>query len=228
MISAIFTSTSAIIPRGDIKMVEVTEDDIILWEHEKEDEMCSLVVIFRFEEIVTLVCLKITSEDGSYKLHFIKENGVWEMLETQHFDEILQDMKSKIPTDKHILLDIQNPDEEKVKVSRRNTGGADFITFTTNYPYSTIKVVDGRSVIWRGSYNEDCCIDCAVYLKNENFELLQAFLCSGDNVGFKFFSKVEDRWTTIEQDQFYSNLKTLDMEEDDRIYQECRNRICRW
>ncbi|BAM41276.1 conserved hypothetical protein [Theileria orientalis strain Shintoku] len=224
---AIFTSTSRIVPREDIKIVEVVENDVVLWEYEKEDEMCSLVVIFRFEEFVTLVCLKITSDDGSYKLYFIKQNGIWEMLETQDFDEILDDMKSKIPTEKHILLDIQNPDEEKVKVSRRNTGGADFITFTTNYPYSTIKVVDGRSVIWRGMYNEDCCIDCAVYLKNENFELLQAFLCFSNKVGFKFFSKVENRWKTIEQDQFYNNLKTLDMEEDDRLYQECGKMFCR-
>lgn len=158
-----------------------------------------------------MLIMKIKSSEGYSKLHSVKDD-TWLHVSESDFNSVLRELRLRVPSENHILIDISNPNREKVTVKRRNTGGADFITFTTNYPYHLIKIVQGSEVIWRAPLNEDYCADCVIYLRNDEYELLQAFICTNEFIGFKFFTKLNNHWENIAKSEFYNRLEKLDLE----------------
>ncbi|XP_955000.1 uncharacterized protein TA03885 [Theileria annulata] len=211
---ATFTSTSSMIPYQDINIIKVIDQNHILWESNTLNESCTYILLFKFEEIIMLI-LKIKNKNEYKKYHLIKNNN-WINLDEKDFKELLIELRLKLPNENQILIDINKPNEEKFKIKRRNIGGADFITFTTYYPYNLIKIVQDTEVIWRAKLNEDYCIDCVVYMKNEQYELLQIFICTRDYIGFKFFNKINNQWEIIDKNDFYNKLYQLDLQENQR------------
>ncbi|AFZ80302.1 signal peptide-containing protein [Theileria equi strain WA] len=104
-----------------------------------------------------------------------------------------------------ITLDLSNPDNSKIKTTRREDNGIAVKEYVPKDPFYISSVMDGDKEVWKPASEKEEFVFARVSSKGDS-SLLLIFLEDADN---RFFEKNANGWTSIDEKDYEQKLAEL-------------------
>ncbi|EKX72032.1 hypothetical protein BEWA_017110 [Theileria equi strain WA] len=136
-------------------------------------------------------------------LCFLKSSNSWSPIDEDVYDQYLVPVNDS--TINYLKFDLSKPDFSIVVGHKDVMGDITILRYTPHLGRHVTAVVFGESTIWSGHYHDEYCIS-SEHITKGGAIFIKLLLKMGSSFEHRYFTKIDNRWVTLKEDEFKNKL----------------------